>query len=49
MIRNAGLVSESADTVKYGVGNMKGNVGVMKKFNPPEARSADDEMECRFR
>lgn len=49
VIRNAGLMSESAGTVKYGVGDMKGNAGVMKKFNPPEARSAGDEMECRFR
>ena len=49
VIRNAGFMSESADTVKYGVGEMKGNAGVMKKFNPLEASSAGDEMECRFR
>lgn len=49
VIRNTGLVSESAGTVKSGVGDMKGNVGAMKKFNPPEARSAGDEMERRFR
>ena len=48
MIRDAGVVNVSAGIVTYGVGDMKGNAGVKKKFNPPEARSAGDEMERRF-
>lgn len=48
VIRNAGVVNVSAGTVKYGVGDMKGNAGVKKKINPAEARSAGDEMKRRF-
>ena len=48
MVKDAGVVNVSAGTVKYGVGDMKGNAGVKKKINPAEARSAGDEMKRRF-